>query len=155
MWTRLILPQKVQCQQQKQISKTIQQHQRLLQHRPMILWLNLKLIRLVCVLIHYTCSWTSTMIASFVLYPFMKSITISICFLQESKEKQIIKPLKTLVKRLNLKILLAPPTLGSVGQLFSYFLSCSFSQKSVSNCTQQTWKTSSIRKHVRHVNGIT
>ncbi|QCE07675.1 Auxin efflux carrier [Vigna unguiculata] len=32
----------------------------------------------------------------------------------ESKEKQIIKPLKTLVKRLNLKILLAPPTLGSI-----------------------------------------
>ncbi|XP_047180068.1 protein PIN-LIKES 3-like [Vigna umbellata] len=30
-----------------------------------------------------------------------------------SKEKQITKPLRTLVKRLNLKILLAPPTLGS------------------------------------------
>jgi len=39
--------------------------------------------------------------------------------LQVSKEKQIIKPLKTLVKRLNLKILLAPPTMGSVCQLFS------------------------------------
>ncbi|XP_014513069.1 protein PIN-LIKES 3 [Vigna radiata var. radiata] len=31
-----------------------------------------------------------------------------------SKEKQITKPLRTLVKRLNLKILLAPPTLGSI-----------------------------------------
>ncbi|KAK6645789.1 hypothetical protein PHAVU_011G144150 [Phaseolus vulgaris] len=31
-----------------------------------------------------------------------------------SKENQIIKPLKTLVKRLNLKILLAPPTMGSI-----------------------------------------